>query len=91
LKISTIKSTDHKNIEELKEDLNKFLIYYNTNSNLVELKKNLKPEHLDEVIKIWFDIEAGIFKISPDDFLCYSLKWNGAMCRNLTSIKVIIF
>jgi len=31
IKTSTIKATKYKNIEELKEDLNKFLIYYNAN------------------------------------------------------------
>jgi len=30
IKNSTIKTTKYKNVEELKEDLNKFLIYYNT-------------------------------------------------------------
>jgi len=31
-----------KNTEELKEDLNKFLIYYDTNTNLGGLTKKLK-------------------------------------------------
>lgn len=33
---------EYKNIEEFKDDLDKFLIYYNTNAILGGLKKELK-------------------------------------------------
>jgi len=46
------KFKEYKNIEELKADLNRFLIYYNTNKR----------------VKSWFEIEPQNFKISPDTF-----------------------
>jgi len=38
--------------KKLKSDLNRFLIYYNTNKR----------------VKSWFEIESQNFKISPDTF-----------------------
>jgi len=68
IKNSTIKVTEYENIEELKEDLNKFLIYYNINANLGGLKKELKVRTPCEAVKSWLDIEPEIFKILPDEF-----------------------
>jgi len=82
IKNSTIKVTEYENLEELKEDLNKFLIYYNTNANLGELKKELKIRPPCEAIKSWFDIEPEIFKISPDEF--YAIALNGMVQRGET-------
>jgi len=45
IKNSTIKVTEYENLQGLKDDLNKFLIYYNTNKKHGGLKKNLKLEH----------------------------------------------
>ncbi|MFT7860911.1 MAG: integrase core domain-containing protein, partial [Sulfurimonas sp.] len=66
IKNSTIKATEYKNIEELKEDLNKFLIYYNTNRKHGGLKRELKVRTPCEALRSWFEIEPEIFKISPD-------------------------
>lgn len=68
IKNSTIKATEYKNIEELKKDLNKFLIYYNTNRKHGGLKKELKVRTPYEAVKSWFKVEPEIFKISPDEF-----------------------
>ncbi len=79
IKNSTIKATKYKNIEELKEDLNKFLIYYNTNRKHGGLKKELKVRTPCEAVKSWFDVEPEIFKISPDEF--YTIALNGMVQR----------
>jgi len=68
IKNSTIKATKYQNIKEPKEDLNKFLIHYNTNRKHGGLKKELKVRTPCEAVKSWFDIEPEIFKISPDKF-----------------------
>jgi len=75
IKNSTIKATEYKNIEELKADLNNFLIYYNTNRKHGGLKKELKVRTPCEAVKSWFEIEPEIFKISPDEF--YAIALNG--------------
>jgi len=71
-----------KNIKELKEDLNKFLIHYDTNRKHGGLKKELKVRIPCEVVKSWFDIEPEIFKILPDEF--YIIASKGMVQRDET-------
>jgi hypothetical protein len=71
-----------KNIKEPKEDLNKFLIHYNTNRKHGGLKKELKVATPCEAVKSWFEIEPEIFKISPDEF--YAIALNGMVQRGET-------
>jgi hypothetical protein len=66
----------------LRGDLNKFLIYYNTNRKHGGLKKELKVRTPCEAVKSWFDVEPGIFKISPDEF--YTIALNGMVQRGET-------
>lgn len=73
IKNGTIKATGYKNIEELKADLNKFLVYYNTNRKHGGLRKELKFRTPCEAVKSWFKVEPGIFKISPDEFYAIAL------------------
>ena len=75
IKDSTIKATEYKNIEELRKDLNKFLIYYNLNRKHGGLRKELKVRTPYEALKRWYEIEPDIFKISPDEF--YAIALNG--------------
>jgi len=72
IKNGTVKVTKYQNIEELKEDLNKLLIYYNKNRRHGVLFKELKVRTPWEAVKRWFKI---IFKISPDEF--YAIALNG--------------
>jgi len=82
IKNSTIKATKYNTIEELKEDLNRFLIYYNTNRKHGGLKKELKVATPCEAVKSWFEIEPEIFKISPDEF--YAIALHGMVQRGET-------
>lgn len=75
IKNSTIKAQEYKNIEELKADLNRFLMYYNTNRRHGGPTKELKVRTPYEAVKSWFEIEPEIFKISPDAF--YTIALNG--------------
>lgn len=74
IKDSTIKATEYKNIEELRKDLNKFLIYYNLNKKHGGLRKELKVRTPYEALKRWYEIEPNIFKISPDEFYAIALR-----------------
>ena len=82
IKNSTIKVTEYENLQELKDDLNKFLIYYNINRKHGGLKKELKVRTPCEAVKSWFEIEPEIFKISPDKF--YAIALNGMVQRGET-------
>jgi len=61
----------------LRGDLNKFLIYSNTNRKHGGLKKELKVKTPCEAVKSWFDIKPEIFKISPDEF--HTIVLNGML------------
>jgi len=50
--ISRVPKEQKEKAKKLKADLNRFLIYYNTNRR----------------VKSWFEIEPQNFKISPDTF-----------------------
>jgi len=55
-------------VTEVKEKLNQFLIYYNTNRRHGGLKKELRVRTPCEAIKSRFEIKPEIFKIPPDEF-----------------------
>jgi len=55
IKNSTIKVENYENIEQMSEDLNKFLIYYNTNRKYGGLRKELKVRTPYEAVKSWFE------------------------------------
>ena len=68
IKNATIKAENYDNIDELKLDLKKFMIFYNFNRRHGSLKKELKVRTPFDAIKSWFKIKPEIFKISPDIF-----------------------
>jgi transposase-like protein len=68
IKNATIKAEVYSNINDVKKDLNKFLIYYNFNRRHGSLKKELKVRTPFEAIQSWFKIKPELFKILPDDF-----------------------
>jgi transposase InsO family protein len=68
IKNATIKAEEYKNIDEVKKDLDKFLIYYNFNRRHGSLRKELKVRTPFDAVKSWFRIKPEIFKILPDEF-----------------------
>jgi len=73
--VTSVELTNKYNIvEEFKEELKKFLIYYNINRKHGGLTKELKVRTPCEVVKSWFEIEPEIFKISPDEFYTIALR-----------------
>ena len=52
-----------KNIEDVKLDLNKFLIYFNFNRIPRSLRKEVKVGTPSDAVQSWFKTEPKIFKI----------------------------
>jgi len=68
IKNATIKAEDYANIEDVKVELNKFLIYYNFNRRHGSLRKELKVRTPFEAVQSWFQTKPEIFKILPNVF-----------------------
>jgi hypothetical protein len=68
IKNATIKAEEYDNIEDVKKDLNKFLIYYNFDRKHGSLRKELKVRTLFCAVQSWFQAKPEIFKILPDVF-----------------------
>ncbi len=62
------KAEEYDNIDDVKKDLNKFLIYYNFNRRHGSLKKELKVRTPFDAVQSWFQTKPEIFKILPDVF-----------------------
>jgi transposase-like protein len=65
IKNQTIKKTKYNSVEEMKEDLNKFLIFYNLYRRHGSLRRELKVKTPHNAVEKWFDLDPGIFKINP--------------------------
>ncbi|MCF6184648.1 MAG: integrase core domain-containing protein [Bacteroidales bacterium] len=68
IKNATIKAEDYDSIEDVKKDLNKFLIYYTFNRRHGSLRKELKVRTPFDAVQSWFQTKPEIFKILPDVF-----------------------
>jgi transposase-like protein len=68
IKNATIKAEDYDNIDDVKKDLSKFLIFYNFNRGHGSLRKELKVRTPFEAVQSWFQTKPEIFKILPNDF-----------------------
>jgi len=68
IKNATIKAEEYDNIEDVKKELNKFLIFYNFNRRHGSLRKELKVRTPFDAVQSWFQTKPEIFKILPDVF-----------------------
>ncbi len=68
IKNATIKAEDYDNIDDVKKDLNKFLIFYNFNRRHGSLRKELKVRTPFDAVQSWFQTKPEIFKILPSEF-----------------------
>ena len=66
--IDSTKAEEYKNIDDVKNDLNKFLIYYNFNRRHGSLRKELKVRTPFDAVQSWFLTKPEIFKILPNMF-----------------------
>ena len=72
IKNATIKADEYENIDDVKKDLNKFLIYYNFNRRHGSLNRELKVRTPYEAVQSWFQTKPEIFKILPSLFFSNS-------------------
>ncbi|MDQ7032940.1 MAG: integrase core domain-containing protein [Desulfonauticus sp.] len=68
IKNATIKAEEYDTIDDVKKDLNKFLIHYNFNRRHGSLANELKVRTPFEAVQSWFKIKPEIFKILPNVF-----------------------
>ncbi len=68
IKNATIKAEDYDNIDDVKKDLNKFLIFSNFNRRHASLRKELKVRTPFDAVQSWFQTKPEIFKILPSEF-----------------------
>ncbi len=66
IKSATIKETTYNGLSEMKNDLNQFLVFYNTNRRHHSLRKELNVKTPLDAVRYWFNIKPEIFKINPD-------------------------
>ena len=81
IKNATIKAEDYTSIEDLKVELNKFLIYYNFNRRHGSLRKELKVRTPFDAVQSWFQTKPEIFKILPNVFQDIALE-----CYNVVKL-----
>jgi transposase InsO family protein/DNA-binding transcriptional regulator YiaG len=68
IKNATIKTEDYDNIDDVKKDLNKFLIFYNFNRRHGSLRKELQVKTPFNAVESWFQTKPEIFMILPNVF-----------------------
>ena len=68
IKNGTIKKNNYKNVNQMNEDLTKFLIYYNLYRRHGSLRRELKVKTPFNAIEKWFEIKPEIFKEKPLKF-----------------------
>jgi len=68
IKNATVKAEESDNIDDVKKELNKFLIFYNFNRRHGSLRRELKARTPFEAVQSWFQTKPKIFKILPDMF-----------------------
>lgn len=65
IKNATIKKTNYSSIDEMREDLIKFLIHYNLYRRHGGLRRELKVKTPFDAIEKWYEIDSTIFKEKP--------------------------
>jgi transposase-like protein len=68
IKENTIQVTKYNSIEEMKEDLLKFMKHYNLVRRHTSLKKEIKVKTPMEAYRFWYDKEPSLFHKTPDEF-----------------------
>lgn len=68
IKNNTILKTQYQSPQEMKNDLFRFLIFYNINRRHGSLRKELKVKTPFNAVQKWYELKPEIFKITPDEF-----------------------
>lgn len=68
IKNDTILKTQYRSLVEMKDDLNRFLEFYNLNRRHGSLRKELNVKTPFNAIEKWYQLKPEIFKINPNEF-----------------------
>ena len=68
IKQKTVKVTNYQNLQEMNNDLMKFLIFYNLYRRHGSLRKELKVETPFNAVEKWHELDPDIFKETLTDF-----------------------
>jgi len=68
IKNKTIKISRYDSVEQMNNDLMKFLIHYNLYRRHGSLRRELKVKTPFDAVQKWFDLDENIFKINPMEF-----------------------
>ena len=76
IKNGTIKKNDYENVNQMNDDLTRFLIYYNLYRRHGSLRRELKVKTPFNAIEKWFEIKPEIFKEKSLEFKNKLLNFN---------------
>lgn len=76
IKNNTILKTQYQSLDEMKNDLTKFLSLYNFNRRHGKLRKEIKVKTPFNAIEKWYQLKPETFKITPSQFKKNILKLN---------------
>jgi len=68
IKTHTIKRTHYNSLEEMNDDLMRFLLHYNIYRRHGSLRRELKVKTPFDAVEKWHELDREIFKENPDDF-----------------------
>jgi transposase InsO family protein len=68
IKTHTIKRTHYNSLEEMNDDLMRFLLHYNLYRRHGSLRRELKVKTPFDAVEKWHELDREIFKEKPDDF-----------------------
>jgi len=68
IKTHTIKRTHYNSLEEMNDDLMRFLVHYNIYRRQGSLRRELKVKTPFDAVEKWHELDREIFKEKPDDF-----------------------
>ena len=68
IKKNTILKKQYQSLDEMKNDLNNFLLFYNFNRRHGSIRKELNVKTPFNAIEKWYQLKPEIFKITPNKF-----------------------
>ena len=88
IKKKTIKKTRYSSLEEMDQDLTKFLIHYNIYKRHGSIRRELKVKTPFNAMEVWYKLDPEIFKEKPEDFKEKILRLNTVKNKLSNSITL---
>ena len=68
VKNGTIKKSNYRSLEEMNNDLMRFLVHYNLYRRHGSLRRELRVKTPFDAVEKWFELDENIFKQKPEEF-----------------------